>query len=371
MTTQAYLIDENGHRLQTSENDCNNETNIIINPVDNPVKNENMKQNKKHSNTQTEEIDGINILYSNVDSLSNKIEELKTYIDLYKSDIILLTETLPKNPSNQYENVFNIDGFSCCEDMTGRGVCIFYKEHLDVTILNKINDMYHPSIFMTIKSVNKSFNIGLVYRSPNSDFKENKKLNNQINFASRKLENLVIFGDFNHPSIDWDYNSCSKNEDHPDSLFLFEFIKLKTNQLITKTTHHKPNCKPSTIDLIITKTPDIISKIEHCPPIGKSHHDTLTAILVPNLNPKNKSKKVDKVKVLKPNFDKANFVAINEYFDKVEWNESLKDLPVEEAWCFIKDKIETAQSLFVPNKYINLNKVRPCSIPSDDTLHSL
>ena len=120
MTTQAYLIDENGHRLQTSENDCNNENNMIINPVDNPVKNENMKQNKKHSNTQTEEIDGINILYSNVDSLSNKIEELKTYIDLYKSDIILLTETLPKNPSNQYENVFNIDGFSCCEDMTGR-----------------------------------------------------------------------------------------------------------------------------------------------------------------------------------------------------------------------------------------------------------
>ena len=224
---------------------------------------------------------------------------------------------------------------------------------------------------MTIKYVNKSFNIGLVYRSPNSDFKENKKLNNQINFASKKLKNLVIFGDFNNPSIDLDYNSCSKNEDHPDSMFLFEFIKLKTNQLITKTTHHKPNCKPSTIDLIITKTPDIISKIEHCPPIGKSHHDTLTAILVPNFNPKNKSKKVDKVKVLKPNFDKANFVAINEYLDKVEWNESLKDLPVEEAWCFIKDKIVTAQSLFVPNKYINQNKVRPCSIPHDDTLHSL
>ena len=336
MTTHAYLINENGQRLQTSEKECNDKNNIIINPVDNPV-NKNIEQNDKHFN---KEIEGINILYSNVDSLSNKIEELKTYIDLYKSDIILLTETLPKNPSNQYENVFNIDGFSCCEDMTGRGVCIFYKEHLDVTILNKINDMYHPSIFMTIKYVNKSFNIGLVYRSPNSDFKENKKLNNQINFASKKLKNLVIFGDFNHPSIDWDYNSCSKNEDHPDSMFLFEFIKLKTNQLITKTTHHKPNCKPSTIDLIITKTPDIISKIEHCPPIGKSHHDTLTAILVPNLNPKNKSKKVNNVKVLKPNFDKANFVAINEYFDKVDWSETLKDLSVKKHGIISKTKLK-------------------------------
>ena len=370
MTTHAYLIDENGQRLQTSEKECNDKNDMTINPADNPV-NINIEQNNKQFNKQIEDIEGINILYSNVDSLSNKIDELKTYIDLYKSDIILLTETLPKNPSNQYENVFNIEGFSSFEDITGRGVCIFYKEHLNVTILNKINDMYHPSIFMNIKYVNKSFNIGLVYRSPNNDFKENKKLNNQINFASKKLKNLVIFGDFNHPSIDWDYNSCNKNEEHPDSMFLFEFIKWKTNQLITKTTHHKPNCKPSTIDLILTKTPDVISNIKHCPPIGKSHHDTLTAILIPNSNPKNKINKVEHLKVLKPNFDKANFVAINEYFDKVDWSESLKDLSVEEAWCYIKDKIETAQSLFVPNKYINPNKVRPCSLPNDDTLHSL
>merc|ERR1712098_809183 len=136
-------------------------------------------------------------------------------------------ETLPKNPSNQYENVFNIEGFSSFEDITGRGVCIFYKEHLNVTILNKINDMYHPSIFMNIKYVNKSFNIGLVYRSPNNDFKENKKLKNQINLASKTLKNLVIFGDFNHPSIDWDYNSCNKMKNTLNPCFFLNLLNGK------------------------------------------------------------------------------------------------------------------------------------------------
>ena len=64
-------------------------------------------------------------------------------------------------------------------------------------------------------------------------------------------------------------------------------------------------CKHSTIDLIITKTPDIISKIEHCPPIGKSHHDTLTAILVPNLNPKNMQSTKSNNKGLKLEFCQA------------------------------------------------------------------
>jgi len=62
--------------------------------------------------------------------------------------------------------------------------------------------MFSPSIFFNIKTKSKPLNIGLIYRSPNSENISNKKVNNQIKFASKKLKNLVIFGDFNHPSID-------------------------------------------------------------------------------------------------------------------------------------------------------------------------
>ncbi len=254
MTTNAYQSLENGQRLKQNDSEhCENElkNNNKVNDCNN--KTENIVNKNQHANVNSKE---LNVLYTNVDNLANKVDELNTYIDLYNADIILLTETQPKINNEKYENVFNINGFSCIENNKGRGVCIFYKEHLNINIHDKITELYHPSLFVSLKNHSNTINIGVVYRSPNNDPRDNKKLNNQLNFASKKLNNLIIFGDFNHPSVDWDYKSCSKGEDHPDSLFLFEFIKIKTNQLITKSTHHKPNCKPSLIDLLITKNPD-------------------------------------------------------------------------------------------------------------------
>ena len=84
-----------------------------------------------------------------------------------------------------------------CTTLAGRGVCIFYKDDIDIVNHKYINELYHPSLFFNIKTTEKSLNIGLVYRSPNNDPLENKKLNNQLNFASKKLKNLIVFGDFN------------------------------------------------------------------------------------------------------------------------------------------------------------------------------
>ena len=149
---------------------------------------------------------------------------------------------------------------------------------------------------------------------------------------------------------------------------MYEFVKIKTHQLITNTTHHKPNCKPSLIDLIITKYPDVISNIKHNPPIGKSHHDSITAVLNTDFEEKHKS---NKEKVLKPNFDKADFNAINDFLIKVDWDVLIKDKSVDEAWCAIKDHIQTAQKNFIPNKFISSEKRRPTAVNKDATLHCL
>ena len=251
--------------------------------------------------------------------MSNKLGELEAHAELYNTDIILITEHLSKNNSSKFENVFSLNGYNCLEDISGRGVCIFYKENLNITTHNKINDIYKPSLLININNLNIPVNIGLVYRSPNNEESENKKLNKQLNFASKKLKNLVIFGDFNHPSIDWDNYYSSKSEDHCDSKFLFEIMKINTNQLISSPTHYKPNCKSTLIDLILTKNPDIISNIKQNPPIGKSHHQVLTAqIKVTKNNQKIKNKPSQKI--VKPNFDKADFDAINNTLLSENWD---------------------------------------------------
>ena len=305
-----------------------------------------------------------------MDSLSNKLNELETHAELYKADLILLTEHLSKNTSSKFENVFSLTGYNSFEDISGRGVCIFYKQHLNVTTHDTINKIYKPSLFVNIKTSNVPLNIGLIYRSPNSEEKENKKLINQLNFASKKLKNLVIFGDFNHPSIDWDNYYSTKSEDHCDSKFLFEVMKINTNQLITSPTHHKPNCKSTLIDLILTKYPEVITNIKQNPPIGKSHHQVITAQLK-TAKSNFKSKDITSPKIIKPNFDKADYVAINNYLNNENWDEILDNKSVDETWELIKDKIQQVQQIYVPKKFINIVKARSNPVTIDDNLHFL
>ena len=181
-----------------------------------PLENKNLTKKQKNKDKQNKEKTNksntkhLNIMYTNPDTLSNKLNELETHAELYNADIVLIAEYLSKNPSSKFENVFNIKNYSCLEDSTGRGVCLFYKNHLHVTKHDKINELYKPSIFFNVKTNSKPINIGLVYRSPNNDDKDNKKLIKQLNFVSKKLKNLFIFGDFNHPYIDWEHNYCKK-----------------------------------------------------------------------------------------------------------------------------------------------------------------
>ena len=146
---------------------------------------------------------------------------------------------------------------------------------------------------------------------------------------------------------------------------------MNTNQLITSNTHHKPNCKPSLIDLILTKTPDLISNIKHNPPLAKSHHDVITAKIKTDHNLKCNNKSIKNVKIIKPNFDKADFSAINSYFSDVDWEVLLNGKDIDDKWSAIKHHILKAQELFVPNKIINNNKSKTNHVAMDDTLHYL
>ena len=66
-------------------------------------------------------------MYTNADSLSNKLNEVETHAAYYDADLILITEFLSKNPTSNFSNIYNIDGYHCIDNNIGRGVCIFYK----------------------------------------------------------------------------------------------------------------------------------------------------------------------------------------------------------------------------------------------------
>ena len=140
-----------------------------------------------------------------------------------------------------------------------------------------------------------------------------------------------MVGDFNHPSIDWEFNYSKRHEDHCDSLFLFEITILNLSQLITSTTHHKPNCKSSLIDLVLTKQPESVFDIKQNPPIAKSHHQVITLKIKVN-NMKHNDKKVKNEKIKKPSFAKANFLKTNEYLNDFDWDNCEKKHKPYSSW---------------------------------------
>ena len=298
--------------------------------------------------------DNLKILYSNADILTNKINELENILVNDKIDVALICETLPKNSTskNSVQTNFNLEGYETIECNEGRGVCIIYKDSLQISELSEINSLYQPSLFIEIKTKDKPLNLGIVYRSPNSTDEENDKVRQQLAHASQKLTNLIVTGDFNHPEIDWENCHTSVLNSHKASKFLFLSTQCKFHQLIDKPTHYKPNCRPSLIDLVLTKDPDLIEKIEHTAPLGKSCHSTII------IKTSSKETKPEKCMVKKYSIDKGDFDSMKKSFKEEDWellmNEANND--VDKAWYSISTKIKNARDKYIPSKLVDTNR---------------
>ena len=196
---------------------------------------------------------------------------------------------------------------------------------------------------------------------------DDEKLNNQIKKASKTLKNLHIFGDFNHPEIDWQNSYCNKKEEHPASVFLHQIEDSNLHQILNENTHLKPNCKPSLIDLILTNNKEAIDNINYLPPIGKSHHAIVTA----HVNFKKEEKK-NCEKIKKYQVHKGDYAAINSNLSKIDWDKTLKaeNKDVNSVWSIISNKIIEQRDQHIPCIFINSHKTakKPAAI-NDSILH--
>ena len=326
-------------------------TNNSINDQ-NKSSNKNNKDNKTKRRKKKILAENLNILYANADILTNKTDELETILERDKIDVALICETLPKNPSNNLQTNFNFEGYVTIECNEGRGVCIIYKETLQITELNEINKIFQPSSFIEIKTKDKILSIGIIYRSPNSSEEENSKVREQIEYASQNLKNLIITGDFNHPEIDWENCHTKTHKNHRASKFIFTTNKCKFHQLINEPTHYKPGCRPTLIDLVITKDPELIEKTKVSAPIGKSFH---CSIFIKTSTPISKP---EKCMVKKYQIDKGDYDSMRQSFKEEDWDQAMEEAneDVDKAWEILSNKIKAARDKYIPSKMVNTNR---------------
>jgi hypothetical protein len=265
----------------------------LLNSISVNTLNNNRQKNwtpfKTIKNNKLAQMKSLKLIYTNIDSLLNKRQELNFIVQKLKPHLICLTETLPKNcRSNCDDQEIKIENYTTLTNHNSsscqRGVAIFVHISLKSSMVT-FDTIASESISCEVQTKNSKLLITTFYRSPNSNEENDNYINQHITNLSEKYTNILIVGDFNYPDITW-----SNQKENPisrsskSSRFIDSIHNSFLKQHITKPTHFRNDQNPTTIDLIITSMENSISSITHLAPIGKSHHQLLYFTLIMESN---------------------------------------------------------------------------------------
>ena len=291
--------------------------------------------------TQGKDLDSskqLNILYTNADSLKNKLGQLELLAVEYKPEIIVITEILPKRSwSQMIELEFKITNYEIFTNLelcnNVRGIAIYVKIGLQIIDI-KFDNSFKEFIHCRIRQENgESINLVAIYRSPNSIENNNIALTNLITtLVTNYDENLILLGDFNLKNINWLALSC------PGSIksksFEQQFIDCILNnfliQHVLEETRLRQGQTSSLLDLVFTIDENLISSIEVCPPLGKSDH----AILIIEVN----LRSANEFQIDQHNFrlNAGNYEQMRDTLSTVDWDKALYNDNIEQMWQSFK-----------------------------------
>lgn len=218
-----------------------------------------------------------------MNSLINKLDELKLSILNTTSSIILITETWlnKKIP----DSLLNLPGFTLHRkdrEGEGGGVCIYVKDniagHIVSSSLHTNLSTTGPveSIWLEITVSRVKFVVACIYRpKASTTIEDNNQLLSIVEAAMQLHTPVFIFGDFNYPEIDWTTltvfpnNQCSLD-------FLNNYKTHRGEQMIYFPTRIR-NSQISLLDLLIVNDKLNVFDIQDHPPLGRSDHIVITA----------------------------------------------------------------------------------------------
>ena len=312
---------------------------------------------QENSKTSKAAIKASNLkcLYTNCDTVTNKLDELEASIDMNDPDIIVLTEVLPKN--NRYtlqKSELETKGYTLFinnfETFGIRGVAIYIKKGITANQIHPTN-CADDTAWVEIKMKNKEkLIIGGVYRSPNSSGQQNDKLwETLLNMSDTYKDNLLIMGDFNCGGINW--IDVMTNEHNMDALNnkLIEVLRdCFLEQVITENTRARGTNVPSLIDLVLCNDRELINNINYLSPLGKSDHCIITFTY-------NVSYEKSAYKIRRIFYEKGDYASIRKYLNTVNWDEILSGKDTQQQYDTLIEIVKLCEEKYIPSKIVEKN----------------
>jgi hypothetical protein len=290
-------------------------------------------------------------MYSNVQSLLNKIDELRIFVVDQSPDIIALTETWLHSEINDAE--VQISGYQFFRNdrpsgRKGGGVAIYVKNAILVTENRSQSQDIDASeslcIFVQQLNTPKLW-IFLLYRPPNQAVDVDDRILREISDCCTN-NNVIIIGDFNAPGIDWEI----AHTDMPDFSFQCKLITTTLDNFLKQhvpfATRFREGQRTNCLDLIFTKDEDDVSNLQSMAPLGSSDHVILTweYILFAPSKPDTAERR---------NIWKADIPSIVSFVRTINWQSILHD-DAEESWrrfrTFFESVIDTYCPLMLPRR---------------------
>ena len=317
------------------------------------------------SKTSKAEQTKLRCLYTNADTLANKLTELKTVIDMEKPHLVAVTEVVPKHSKlstngselqiEGYTAWHNLDEIKGTESPKARGIVIYTQHGLDVHVEKVGTETMQEALFISIKlhKSKDSFLVGTMYRSPNSTSDNNDNLLKIIKSLGpvSKYSHILLLGDYNFKNIDWESGLVSGNCDDEEK-FLEATQDAYLYQHVRQPTRARGRDVPSLIDLIFTNEENMISNVEHLSPLGSSDHCVIkfTYNCYIDGNPGQRR--------LKYCYDKGDFDEIRKEL-KNDWNKMITTGDIDKDYDSFLQRYKDSVSRHIPTK-------RSCSTNSDE-----
>lgn len=195
--------------------------------------------------------------------------------------------------------------------------------------------------------------VGVCYRPPQNDPDFSYKLNNVLSELTSSYPNadIVLFGDFNFPTIDWrNYTSMTNSSEAKN--FVDVCLNFNLTQLILEPTRIAQN-SANTLDLILTNSPDSATSITYLREISDHKVIHATFSFTPML--RQVSRKTIRL------YERGDFQAINEeltaFFTTYETDFHTKSL--NENWTIFRDKVHELTNKYIPVASFRANQQKP------------
>ena len=288
--------------------------------------------------------DRLRVLCANVDTLTNKMDELSVRVFSENPDVICLQEVLPKNTYGEIEVEIDlkINGYDMFKpNEMKRGVITLIKKGIH-TIQIEPTEHFDESVWcMILNKDSERILVGNIYRSPSSDTQNAQRMCSAINeMCGKDCSQVIICGDFNLKEIDWERHQVHVTEDHPASLLLECVDDNVLIQHVTENTRFREGQASNLLDLVFTDRDDNVTRLDYEMPFGRSDHVCLMFEVLCHRHSEKEG--------FKRKYFKGNYPEIRNDINMIDWENELRGKDTEESWGILESVIKESVERNVP-----------------------